>query len=218
MNKTKTYVLSVDGRDYTVTRKKVKNLILKIRNAGAYVTAPLSVSDDRIISFIREHDLWTEKHLKKAERKQGKVYLFGKEYVRLDVEWERAFAEFGEDGVCTLYGKDERARERALTEYYKAALSPLLPPLFEKWQRETGLNVKKVEITTARTYLGRCVVKEKRVRISCRLAAKSPDVIDYVVLHEICHLKYANHQKEFYALIAKYMPDYKQRVKQMKGR
>lgn len=218
MNKMKTYVLSVDGRDYTVTRKKVKNLILKIRNAGAYVTAPVSVSDDRIISFIREHYLWTEKHLKKAERKRGKAYLFGREYLRLDVEWERAFAEFGEDGICTVFGKDERARERALLEYYKAALSPLMAPLFEKWQKETGLSVGKVEITTAKTYLGRCLVKERRIRMSCRLAAKSKSVIDYVVLHEICHLKYANHQREFYALIEKYMPDYRQRIKLMKGR
>lgn len=214
----KTYVLNVDGREYTVTRKKVRNLTLRIKNAVAYVTAPLGVSDERIITFVREHSDWTEKHIKKAERKEGKVCLFGKEYVRLDVEWNKAFVEFGEDGVCTVYGKDEKAREKALLDYYKSALAPLLPPLFEKWQRETGLFVKKVEITTARTYLGRCLVKERRIRISCRLAAKSPGVVDYVVLHEICHLKHANHQKNFYALIARHMPDYKQRIKLMKGR
>ena len=214
----RTYVVNVDGREYAVSRKKVKNLTLRIKNAAAYVTAPLSVSEERIITFIKVHSDWTEKHVKKAEKRESKVFLFGKEYVRLDVEWHRAYAVFGEDGVCTVYGKDEKARERALADRYKKAIAPVLPPLFEKWQKATGLKAGKIEITSAKSYLGRCRVNDARIRISCRLAAKSESVIDYVVLHEICHLRYANHQKNFYALVARYMPDYKARIKLMKGR
>lgn len=213
----KTYAVSLGGRNFTVLRKRVKNMTLRIKKDGLYVTAPVSVSEERLYKFIEKNLAWVEKHLKRIEKNKEKIYLLGQAYDRVDEYSLKASAEFF-GGVCYLRGKDDKEREKALMAYYKKTIEPLLPPLFVKWQKETGLYVRKVLITSAKTYLGKCEIGERRIRISCRLAAKDQSVIDYVVLHEICHLRYAGHQKNFYSLVQRYMPDYKTRVKIMRGR
>lgn len=208
------YKLTASGIEFTVLRKRVRIMVLRLKPAGPVVTAPERVSDEKICAFVSEHEEWIRRRVE--EKKRVKVYLLGKGYERKDEYSLHAYAEFG-DGVCRLGGVDEKAREKALMQKYEEVLAPLLPPLFEKWQKATGLYVRAIELTSARSYLGKCDVAKKRIKISCILASKIPEVIDYVVLHEICHLKVANHQKKFYDFLGRFMPDYKTRMRQRKN-
>lgn len=72
-----------------------------------------------------------------------------------------------------------------------------------------------ITITGARTRFGSCSGK-KRLSFSWRLMQYPDEAIDYVVVHELAHLRYMNHSKEFYELIEKFLPDYKQRRKLLK--
>lgn len=208
------YAMDVNGIRITVLRKRVRIMVMRLKPEGVTVTAPERLPDEKIADFVKKHAEWIEKRL--DENKVPKVYLLGKAYVREDVCGSPARAEFG-NGVCRIVGRDEKDREKALMEKYEEVLEPLLPPLFEKWQRETGLYVRDTTLTSARTYLGRCDTGKRVIKISRILASKHPDVIDYVVLHEICHLKVANHQKRFYDFLGRYMPDYKIRIKLKKN-
>lgn len=217
MSADRVYRFDADGIGITVIKKRVKNFTIKIKDDGVYVTAPLSASNAAVVGTVAKHRVWIEKHLAKKQSLEGKIFVLGKAYDREDVYAPRASVKFL-SGVCIIAGKDEKTRERAVYGYYKKVLAQILPPLFEKWQNATGLKVDKVILTTAKSYLGRCETRSRTVRISCLLAAKPESVIDYVVLHEISHLRYLGHQKDFYGFVQRFMPDYRQRVKLMRGR
>lgn len=211
----RSYRLTEGGIDFTVVRKRVKNTTIRIKNGEVVVTAPLYDSDAKTRSVVAKHAEWIRKHLSASEKTKGKVLLFGKLYDRVDETAPRASVSFV-NGICIVRGKDGEKREKALLGFYKKAITPLLEPLFDKWQKTTGLYASKVAVTSARSYLGRCEVNTRIIKISCRIAEKDISVIDYVVLHELCHIRHAGHQRDFYALVAKYMPDYKARIKLMK--
>ena len=68
----------------------------------------------------------------------------------------------------------------------------------------------QVRITGARTRFGSCS-SQAHICFSWRLMQYPPEAIDYVVVHEMAHLRYMNHGAEFYAFIARYLPDWKTR-------
>ena len=74
----------------------------------------------------------------------------------------------------------------------------------------TGFVPASVGVTRAKTRFGSCSGKN-RINFSLYLFAYPDEVIDYVILHELCHIKFKNHSKDFYNEVAKYMPDYKSR-------
>lgn len=90
-----------------------------------------------------------------------------------------------------------------------------LPQRVQYYSDIMGLQPAGITITGARTRFGSCSSK-RRLSFSWRLMQYPDAAIDYVVVHELAHLRYMNHSREFYELIEKYMPDYKQRKKLLK--
>ncbi len=66
----------------------------------------------------------------------------------------------------------------------------------------------KIRIKDIKYAWGSCS-SNRNITINQKLAKKQEKIIEYVVLHEMCHLKYMNHSKDFWDLVEKYMPDYK---------
>ena len=81
--------------------------------------------------------------------------------------------------------------------------------------RETGLVPNKVRIRDIKYAWGSCSVN-KNITISYKLIRYSRQAIRYVILHELCHIKYMNHSKDFWNLVATYMPNYKEVKKEYK--
>ena len=98
----------------------------------------------------------------------------------------------------------------------KKGLAEELKPLMERYTALTGLRPESVRITCAKTRLGSCSGKNT-VNFSVYLYNFPLEVKEYVVLHELAHIAHKNHGAAFYALIARYMPDYKTRVRQIKN-
>ena len=85
-----------------------------------------------------------------------------------------------------------------------------LPQRVAYYSEQMGLYPTQVRITGARTRFGSCS-SQGHICFSWRLMQYPPEAIDYVVVHELAHLRYMNHGAEFYALIARYLPDWKAR-------
>ena len=81
--------------------------------------------------------------------------------------------------------------------------------------KKTGLVPSKVRIRDINYAWGSCSAK-KNITISYKLIRYSKEAIRYVILHELCHLKYMNHSKEFWRLVETYMPNYKETRKELK--
>lgn len=91
----------------------------------------------------------------------------------------------------------------------------IIPGRVEYYSKIMNLYPTAVKINFARTRFGSCSPKNS-INFSAYLMLFPTTAVDYVVVHELAHIKYKNHQKEFYSLIEKYMPDYKNRAKLLK--
>ena len=78
-----------------------------------------------------------------------------------------------------------------------------------------GVTPAAVKITAARTRWGSCSAKGS-LNFSCRLMGQPAEAIDYVVVHELCHLRHMNHSAAFWRLVASILPDYKERAALLK--
>ena len=90
-----------------------------------------------------------------------------------------------------------------------------LPMRVDYWSDIMGLTPTDLKITSARTRFGSCSGKNS-ICFSWRLMQYPPEAIDYVVVHELAHIRYHNHSPAFYALIERYMPDWRERIKLLK--
>lgn len=93
----------------------------------------------------------------------------------------------------------------------------IIPDRVAYYSTLTGLTPTAVKITSAKKRFGSCSSKNS-LCFSYLLMRYPQNAIDYVVLHEIAHIKHKNHSKQFYAFIEKYMHDYKEREKLLKTR
>lgn len=124
--------------------------------------------------------------------------------------------------------KIEKARQRMLSRYelFKEAdeceakelrkkAKEILPSKVKYYSELTGVSPAGITITGARTRFGSCSGKN-RISFSFYLMRFPEEAVDYVVVHELCHILHHNHSKEFYKAIEKILPDYKEREKLLK--
>lgn len=129
--------------------------------------------------------------------------------------------------VCSHQKWIEKARLRQskrtdpaeLSEAEIAALrqkaKEILPERVRYFSELTGLSPVSVKITSAKTRFGSCSGKNA-ICFSLYLMRFSDKAIDYVVLHELAHIKYKNHSAAFYSYIERFMPDYKTYIKELR--
>ena len=97
----------------------------------------------------------------------------------------------------------------------KARAKEVLPPKVAYWGSVMGVRPTGVKISTAQKRYGSCSGKNS-LCFSCFLMRQPEAAIDLVVVHELCHIREKNHGPAFYALLAQYLPDYKERKKLLK--
>lgn len=97
----------------------------------------------------------------------------------------------------------------------RALAAEELPRRVEYYSDKMGLYPTSVKITSAATRFGSCSGKNS-ICFSYRLMLYPPEAVDYVVVHELAHIKEKNHSARFYALVERYMPDYREREKLLK--
>lgn len=90
-----------------------------------------------------------------------------------------------------------------------------IPARVAHYSAQMGLVPSGITINAAKTRFGSCGTTN-RLNFSCRLMLYPKEAIDYVVVHELAHLRHRNHKREFYALIERYLPDYREREKLLK--
>ena len=106
-------------------------------------------------------------------------------------------------------GADELKREEILKEWYRGRLKEKIPPLIEKWEKQLDVDVNDWGVRQMKTKWGSCKVDDRRIWLNLELAKKSPDLLDYVVLHEMAHLLERNHNDRYKAVLDKNMPSWR---------
>ena len=120
-------------------------------------------------------------------------------------DWIQKQAQISERKVLSL---EEIAILKAKAEEY-------IPPRVEYFAQKYGFYYKKIRISSATTRWGSCS-SQKTLSFSYRLMQYGVDCIDYVIIHELCHLREMNHSHNFWKEVEAIMPDYKEKEKLLK--
>ena len=107
-------------------------------------------------------------------------------------------------------------REEDKPLYVKMAKA-ILPGKIENYAKRMGVQPTGLTVTSARTRFGSCSGKN-RLSFSWRLMAYPEAAVDYVVVHELAHIRYKDHSRAFYGFIESVLPDYRDRIRVLKGK
>ncbi len=221
-------VVIISGIAVDVQRKRVKNLNLRVtQDCCVTLSVPYRTSDRQIEEFIVSKKEWIERSLEKFKDSSnrsdqwfadgGRISVLGRTYPVVEREGTRLMCQI-DDSIayitrpvdCTY---DEK--ERYMREWYRSILKDVLPDMFLKWESVTGLQCSGYRTRYMKTRWGTCNHRTKVIWMNVRLAEKPVECIEYVVLHELVHVRIPNHGSEFKAMLDMYMPDWKDRRKML---
>lgn len=208
--------------DVIYSDRKTISLIVS-PDKGVIVRAPYRTSVATIHNFVIEKESWIRKHLEKlsglTKLSSGKRYedseghlLLGKEYrLRIVVSPEYYVRLFDETiEVGTKEPGDKVLIKAMLHRFYlrqaKIYLSNRFSELISRYS-EQGFHVTGLVVKPIRSRWGSCSSRG-RITLSSELVKLDPVYSDYVIIHELCHLKHHNHGKEFYRLLGELFPAY----------
>ena len=100
---------------------------------------------------------------------------------------------------------------KAEQEQWRALVSALVPVLVEAWEPIIGVKAGKLAYRNMKSRWGSCQPAPGRICINTRLALYPPECLEYVVVHELCHLREGGHGPQFHALMDAYLPDWRTR-------
>ncbi|CAD7289703.1 hypothetical protein LMG7974_01781 [Campylobacter majalis] len=211
----KTFSLNFEDIIINVSLKpRVKYMRLKVKNSDASVSicAPYRTSKQDVIEFVKTNANWLRKTYETVKSKQLKddeVMYLGKLYrLKIDDNFIKVQIINDEILVSSMRDFDKFKRQKA---------KEILGDLVMKFKPLIDKKINKISINSAKTRWGSCNYKKGYINFSIRLLGKDLSLIEYVVLHELTHLIYPNHSKQFYDFIANIMPDFRLKERLLKG-
>lgn len=213
-----------------VIRKNIKNMHLSVLppDGGVRVSAPTQLTDEAITMFVRTKLGWIKKQQEKFQQQPRQserqyvsgetLYVWGKQYF-LQVEYSykgNALTLSGDKAILTVRKESSpKQRESFVNEWYRNLLKQEVAKYLPKWEKTTGLYCSSWQSKYMTTKWGTCNPTSKKIWLNLQLAKKPIECLEYVILHELAHLKVHNHGPEFTAILDQYMPYWREHKRRL---
>ena len=173
--------------EVTVIKSRRKTIAIQVNSdLSVTVRAPYGVTEKYIEGFLNKNEAWISKQMNEIKAKKKSVESGNVENVTLD--------------------KIKALADQALE---------IIPTRVEYFAKIIGVTYGNITIRNQKTRWGSCSSKGN-LNFNCLLMLAPPEVLDYVVVHELCHRKQMNHSKAFWSEVEKVFPDYKKSIKWLK--
>ena len=226
--------IEIAGISLSLTQKRIRNLHLRICPpfGEVKVSAPLRYTLLQIKDFIVQKIDWIkEKQIEIRKRKyvapppplkflSGEShFIFGKKFELKLVEESSKNKVVLNENFLELHIKNSgkkfgrkianiEVREKILDNFYRVELKKIIPEFIEKYEQKMQVKVKEFGVKKMKTRWGTCNPKDRRIWLSLALAKKPIGCLEMIITHEMTHLLERRHNKNFYALMTKFMPDW----------
>ena len=206
-----------------IIKSNRKSITLVIDESGELIVrAPRFVSDREIMKLVEAKRDWIIKRRQEIEKtdklkqeliiKNGSVIPFMGEDRTISIgEYRRIMLTETEIQVPMVHDP-----EKVFRKWVKMQALYTLQESVEHYAEQMGLSYENVKLSTARTSWGTCTSK-RVLRFSWRLILCPIEILDYVVVHELSHIRHMNHSQEFWTCVAAVLPDHKNRRKWLKA-
>ncbi len=224
---------------YSLRRsERAKNTRIVIKPGKIEVVAPLKVSERRIKAFVEAQQDWIKEAVKRiadkvravpdlapAQYSDGATVPFqGRQIplqikpttaktVRIQLHIDTAFIVYLPTSV-DQHQSSELIRQ-SLTRWMKHQAKLHATSLIEKHAPRSGLFPRSLRIKTQKSRWGSCGPHDD-INLNWLLILAPSPALEYVVIHELCHIKHKNHSKDFWQLVAEHLPDYQQQRRWLK--
>ncbi|NHN35281.1 M48 family metallopeptidase [Paenibacillus agricola] len=194
--------------EFNVQYGNTKKISIHIDGLGRItVKVPKDTSKEMIVSAVEPHGKWilektsslakARETPKKREYQDDGTFLYlGKEYFLHE--------------LITTSDLNEEILRKNLKKFYFSSCEKIVRERIKLYETQLRVKPKSIEIVESKTKWGSCS-SDKKVTFNYRLAMAPIEVIDYVIVHELCHLIHMNHDRSFWRRVGSIMPDYKQK-------
>ena len=173
--------------EVTVIKSKRKTIAIQVNSdLSVTVRAPYGITEKYIDEFLNKNEIWISKQVHEIKVKKKSIESRDAENITLD--------------------KIKALADQALE---------IIPARVEYFAKIIGVTYGNITIRNQKTRWGSCSSKGN-LNFNCLLMLAPPEVLDYVVVHELCHRKQMNHSKAFWTEVEKVFPDYKKSIKWLK--
>lgn len=178
----------LDGWPVQILRKPIKRMYLRMDpgTRNLNISVPRGTPLSVIEEFVRKNRSWIEQRMVK----ENEFRLWGR--------------------PCPPCGEEERIR------LYERQMNEKLPERTRFWEQATRLRPESYILKNMKSRWGSCSREKGRICLNIQLAAYPVRCLDYVIVHELCHLKVANHSAAFWQEVQRYIPDWKKIREQLK--
>ena len=217
--------LAGDELEYVLVRRRGRRGVgLKVDEKGLTVSAPVTMQLARIEALVRESERWVRTKIAQwSARKVSPVhwrdgerlpFLGGGLTLRLSAGG-RSRAERREAELhATVRSLDADEIERTVVRWYKRVAADYLGERVRELSQGARLVPPKLSISSALSRWGSCNSR-REVRLAWRLMKAPADLVDYVICHELAHLRHMDHSAAFWSEVERQCPDYRQRRKRL---
>ena len=216
--------MSIFGRKenvitYTVNKAVNRNMYITVQNGEVVVNAPWYFTSNKIQQIVQEKKNWILSKMQEYEENLSNIQsvkIFGKNY---DVQVEYKNIKAPELNLRENYKIEiilpakykkvgnEQILKMSIEKMYEQIANTEIEDIMEKTRKMLGIAPEDYEIRKMEKTLGKC--EDGKITIAPELMQYKREVIEYVVAHEFCHLKYKTQGKRFYQIIEKYIPEYR---------
>jgi len=209
---------------YTVNKNFNNELYLSVQNGEVVVKAPWYYTNNQIQNIIEEKRQWILNKIKEYETSIEKKYIRN-EIVKLLGEDCKVIINYKnlKKPTLTVEGKDikiclpnkykklnrEEILIKLIEKLYDLVAQTEIESSMERVRKLVGFAPEDFEIKRIENKMGDCIKEKELIIINPDIVKYDREIIDYIILHQFCHLKYKTHSKGFYEVLNKYMPKYK---------
>ena len=206
------------------------------QRAPVSVFAPRHIRDDQIQAFLKQNVEWIRRKITEVRRAHdslgSKRFASGEEFLflgrkhRLEVrDHPEEKSRVGFDGrkwdvslpAILPHGERPGRIRKELVSWYQGQAREILAGRVFHYARLMGLTPKNITVKAQKTIWGSCHYRRRTINLNWKIIMAPFPVIDYVVVHELCHLKVPNHSPMFWRKVEDILPDYRERKKWFKA-
>ena len=211
----RTIIINNNVINYKLMFKNKKNLSIKLDSKGELIVySPLNISLEYIEKILRSKEKWIISNINKIKNScinnnYNKIYFLGSEFIS-KIEISNSDDIYIENDTIVIKTKnlENDYIVGLLSGWYKSQANTIIKERVDNLATKCSLLPSRVLIKNQKSRWGSCNSK-KEIRLNWRLILMPYYVIDYIIIHELCHIKHMNHSKDFWNLLEKYDSNYK---------
>mgnify|MGYP001274829386 FL=1 len=216
-------IIKLDDVEAEIAHKRIRNIHLRVLppDGKVRISAPFRTKNEVIYKFAYSKLDWIKKQRIRISNNthesfqyinQETHYFRGRKYqLKVQEKKGRPVVQLLNDEIVLQVpeGAEMETRRAALQDWYHLQLEILIPPLITKWESILNVSVERFSIRSMKTRWGSCTPKTRSIRINLELVKRTPECLEYIVVHELVHLLEASHNKKFKTLMDKFYPKWK---------